>query len=89
MAKDVTISARIASDLDGNLERLAEATGRTKSWLLNDALAGYIAREMEFVEAVQAGLNERAQGKFVEHAEIGAMIEERKRARAIRSRKRA
>jgi predicted transcriptional regulator len=89
MARDVTISARIAPDLDSNLERLAAATGRTKSWLLNDALAGYIAREMEFVEAVQVGLNERAQGKFIEHAEIGVMIEARKRARTARSRKRA
>jgi predicted transcriptional regulator len=31
MAKSVTIAARVDADLDRELERLAEATGRSKS----------------------------------------------------------
>jgi predicted transcriptional regulator len=38
MTKSVTIAARVDADLDHELARLAEATGRSKSWLISEAL---------------------------------------------------
>ena len=55
MAKSVPIAARIDADLDGELERLAEATGRSKSWLVNEALRSYVASEQQFLAAVEEG----------------------------------
>ena len=55
MAKSVPIAARIDADLDGQLERLAEATGRSKSWLVNEALRSYVANEQQFLAAVEEG----------------------------------
>ena len=44
MSKSVTIPARVDADLDSELERLASATGRSKSWLINEALQSYVAK---------------------------------------------
>lgn len=55
MPKSVTIAARIDADLDRGLERLASATGRSKSWLINEALRSYVANEQQFLAAVEAG----------------------------------
>ncbi len=43
MSKSVTIAARVDADLDSKLERLASATGRSKSWHINEALQSYAA----------------------------------------------
>src|SRR5207248_11633862 len=40
---------------DRELERLAEATGRSKSWLINEALRSYVANEQQFLAAVEEG----------------------------------
>ena len=40
------------ADLDGALSRLAVATGRSKSWLINETLRSYVANEQQFLTAV-------------------------------------
>jgi predicted transcriptional regulator len=55
MSKSVTIAARVDADLDIELERLASATGRSKSWLLNEALRSYVANEQQFLAAIEGG----------------------------------
>ena len=51
MPKSVTVAARVDANLDRELERLAEATGRSKSWLINEALRSYVANEQQFLAA--------------------------------------
>ena len=63
MAKTITIAARIDADLDCELERLAAATGRSKSWLISDALRSYVANEQQFLAAVQEGKQALQDGK--------------------------
>ena len=63
MAKTITIAARIDADLDCELERLAAATGRSKSWLISDALRSYVANEQQFLAAVQEGKQALRDGK--------------------------
>src|ERR1700681_3516906 len=70
MERTVTIGARIDADLYQNLDRLAQATGRSKSWHLSEALRTYIASERDFIEAVQAGLNDAKAGKILDHDEV-------------------
>ena len=75
MSKSVTIAARVASDLDGELERLAEATGRSKSWLINEALRSYVANEQQFLAAVQEGKEALRAGRVLDHATVVAAFE--------------
>jgi predicted transcriptional regulator len=75
MAKSVPIAARIDADLDGQLERLAEATGRSKSWLVNEALRSYVANEQQFLAAVEEGKEALRKGETVDHETVVAAFE--------------
>ncbi len=70
MAKSVTIAARVDADLDSELERLASATGRSKSWLINEALRSYVANEQQFLAAIEDGKQALRDGKIVDHATV-------------------
>lgn len=82
MSKDVTISARVPAGLDDGLARLAAATGRSKSWHVNAALEAYLAAELEFLAAVEAGLDDLAAGRIAEHVEVRADADRRRRRSA-------
>ena len=69
-SKSVTIAARVEADLDSALERLASATGRSKSWLINEALRSYIASEQQFLAAVDEGKQALLNGKILDHAAV-------------------
>jgi predicted transcriptional regulator len=75
MPKSVTIAARVDARLDADLERLANAAGRTKSWLITEALASYVANEQQFLAAVEEGKKALRAGKVVDHATVVAAFE--------------
>jgi RHH-type rel operon transcriptional repressor/antitoxin RelB len=75
MSKSVTIAARIDANLDSELERLASATGRSKSWLINEALRSYVANEQQFLAAVEEGKQALREGKIVDHETVVAAFE--------------
>jgi len=72
MPKSITIAARVDADLDGEIERLASATGRSKSWLVNEALRSYVASEQQFLAAVEEGKQALQDGKLLDHATVVA-----------------
>ena len=75
MTKTITIAARVDSDLDGDLERLAAATGRSKSWLISEALRSYVANEQQFLAAVEEGKQALRGGKTIDHKTVVAAFE--------------
>ena len=75
MAKSITIAARVDADLDGELERLAAATGRSKSWLISDALRSYVANEQLFLATVEEGKQALRDGKTLDHKTVVAAFE--------------
>jgi predicted transcriptional regulator len=75
MTKSVTIAARVDADLDGELARLAAATGRSKSWLINEALRSYVANEQQFLAAVEEGTQALRDGKALDHETVVAAFE--------------
>lgn len=74
MPKSISIAARIDEALDAEIERLAAVTGRTKSALVADALSSYVESEKQFIEAVEAGLEDLRSGKIVEHDAVIAAV---------------
>jgi RHH-type transcriptional regulator, rel operon repressor / antitoxin RelB len=79
--KTVTIGARITEELDRDLAKLAAATGRSKSWLVADALKSYVDSERAFIEAVEEGIKAADEGRLVDHDVVGAEFELRYRSR--------
>lgn len=75
MPKSVTIAARVDTVLDADLDRLSAATGRTKSWLINEALRSYVAHEQAFQAAVEEGKQALRDGRVVEHATVVSAFE--------------
>jgi predicted transcriptional regulator len=75
MPKSTTIAARVNADLDAELDRLAKATGRSKSWLINEALTSFVANERQFLAAVEKGKKALRAGRVVDHATVVAAFE--------------
>ena len=79
--KTITIGARISEQLDKYLRTLAVATGRSKSWLVAEALKSYVETEKAFIEAVEEGIKAADQGRLVDHDAVVAEFERRYRSR--------
>ena len=72
MSKSITLAARVDAELDAELARLASATGRTKSWLINEALRSYVANEQQFLAAVEEGKRALNDGRVLDHETVVA-----------------
>ena len=66
------VSIRTNAELLGQFNAMAEATGRTRSYLINQAMEEYIAREAWQVAEIRKGLEEADAGEFVPDAEMQA-----------------
>lgn len=66
----LTISARISPMINAKLEKLAEATNRTKSYLAAEAIERYIDDQAWQIEAIQQGVIEAEAGKFASDQDI-------------------
>jgi RHH-type transcriptional regulator, rel operon repressor / antitoxin RelB len=74
MAKSM-ISARIPEELDVKLEVLAEATQRSKAFLLTEALEDYVARQSWLVKAVDEAVEDAAKdGRYVAEEDMSAWL---------------
>ena len=78
--KTVTVGARISEELDRDLAKLSTATGRSKSWLVADALTSYVQSEKAFIEAVEEGIKAYEEGRVVDHEAVVADLERRFRS---------
>jgi predicted transcriptional regulator len=77
MAETTTITVRIPAATKAKLDRLAEATRRSRSFLAAEALDSYAQSELAIVEGILRGLDDARQGNVVPHEQ--AMIELRTR----------
>jgi RHH-type transcriptional regulator, rel operon repressor / antitoxin RelB len=78
--KTVTIDAQISEQLDRDLRTLAVAAGRSKSWLVAEALKSYVEAENEFIEAVQEGIKAADEGRLIDHDAVVAALGRRYRS---------
>ena len=66
------MSVRLPDEVEQQLGQLAQSTGRTKSWLANQAIKDYLAREAWQITEVEAVLREADAGDFVSEKEMMA-----------------
>jgi predicted transcriptional regulator len=67
---DVVIETQITRELDDALARLAEARGKTKARLMQEALAEFVVSEEAFAAAVAEGRSAVDAGDVVDHDEV-------------------
>lgn len=75
MTKSITLAARVDADLDAELVRIAATTGRSKSWIVNEALRSFVANERQFLAAVEEGKQALKEGRTLDHAIVVAAFE--------------
>lgn len=68
----VTLSLRVAPKIRDQLEELAEATGRTKSFLAAEALEYYIATQAWQIKAIEQAVKkaDSKQAQFIKHERV-------------------
>lgn len=72
---DSTLSIRVPADMKESLERLAQATGRSKSWLASEAIREYLAEQAWQVPEIEQAVKEANAGDFASDAEVRATVE--------------
>lgn len=65
-----TVTARLDTDTQAQLEKLVVATSRSRSWLVAEAVKQYVADQSWQVEAIQEGVREADAGNFASDAEV-------------------
>jgi len=73
--KEVTISARVSEELSQQITTLAQALRRNRSWVIEEAVRGYIQSEQQFIKAVQEGIRADDAGDVVSHDMVMAEAE--------------
>ncbi|MDC7684167.1 CopG family ribbon-helix-helix protein [Asticcacaulis sp. BYS171W] len=81
-----TMTIRVSTDVKARLERLAESTQRSQSWLAGEAVSAYVERELAIVEGIRQGMEDACAGRTVSHeeamAELQAIIDAAQSGRA-------
>lgn len=70
MTATTTLTVRIRLETKEKLDRIAEITQRSKSFLAARALDAYATRELEICEKILKGLEDVKAGRVVGHDEI-------------------
>ncbi|EGF93454.1 ribbon-helix-helix protein, copG family protein [Asticcacaulis biprosthecium C19] len=79
------MTIRLSADLKARLERVADNTRRSKSWLAGEAIEAYVERELEIIEGIERGLADVRAGRVTPHDEVMADIRDRIEAKAKRA----
>lgn len=70
-----SMSLRLPEEISNDLAELSKATGRTKSFLVAEAVKEFLAREKWQIEKIQKGLSEANQGLFASDDEVKTLHE--------------
>jgi predicted transcriptional regulator len=76
-----SITVRVSDKMIQELDELARALDRSRSWVVTDALARYLAEERQWMAQIRKGIEELDRGEGIPHEEVMAemrqMIDER------------
>lgn len=73
-AESATVTVRLNKRLKTRLEKLAGATGRTRSWLVADAINSYVELQEWQVGETKKGLREADEGDFAEDVDVKKIL---------------
>lgn len=65
-----TITAQLSDEMAEQIEDIAKTEGRSKSWVIREAVAEYISHQAEIKQMTLEGLADIRAGRVVSHEEI-------------------
>jgi predicted transcriptional regulator len=75
MSSPRIISFRIAPEKVAQLDAIAKAMDRDRSYLLNEAVENYLGEQQRFAAMVEEGLEASRKGELIDHEDVGRMID--------------
>jgi predicted transcriptional regulator len=75
MSSPRTVSFRIASEKVAELDLIAKAMDRDRSYLINEAVEGYLSEQRRFAAMVEEGLEASRKEELIDDEEVGRRIE--------------
>jgi RHH-type rel operon transcriptional repressor/antitoxin RelB len=73
--KTSVLTIRIDEDIKKRLNKLAEATDRTKSFIASEAIRSFLDLNEWHIQAIYDGISDADQGRMVEHEHVVSWIE--------------
>lgn len=70
-----SVTFRTTKEAAQRLEQLAQATDRSKSWHLEEALKRYLDLQSWQVDHIQQGFADLQAGRVVDHEKVGKWLE--------------
>jgi predicted transcriptional regulator len=67
MPRTETMTIRVSSELKAQLDRIAEATQRSRSFLAGEAISRFVMSEAKIVEGIKAGMADISEGRVMTH----------------------
>ena len=74
MATSTTVTVRVPSDLKKRLNKLADATARSRSWLAVHALEVYLDEQEWQIAAIREGVRDVIEGRVVSHERVSRWL---------------
>ena len=71
-----TISFRIAPEKVDELDLIAKAMDRDRSYLLNEAVEGYLSEQRRFATMVEEGLEDMRKGRSFTDEQVERMVDD-------------
>jgi predicted transcriptional regulator len=65
-----SITVRLRDDMVQELDELARAMDRSRSWVVTDALARYLAEERQWMAQIRKGIEELDRGELIPHKQV-------------------
>ncbi len=75
MSESISLSFRVAKGKAQQLDQLAGAMDRPKSWLLQQALDAYLDVQAWHIAHIEQGRRELREGKGIPHEEVVRWVE--------------
>jgi predicted transcriptional regulator len=76
MSSPKTISFRIAPERVAQLDKIAKAMDRDRSYLLNEAVESYLSEQVRFAAMVEEGREDIRNGRTFSHEEVVRMVDD-------------
>ena len=76
MSSPRTVSFRIAPEKVAELDLIAKALDRDRSYLLNEAVESYLSEQQRFAAMVEEGLEDMRSGRYFTDEEVEHMVDE-------------
>lgn len=65
-----TVTTQLPDEMANELNQIAESEGRSKSWVIREAIADYLVKQDEIHKMTLEGLADIEAGRVIPHEEI-------------------